>query len=168
MIKPREIAYCGILGAAALLMPVIFHVIHLGSLLMPMYLPLVLLGFYAGPIAAGLTSLIVPVLSGLATGMPPFYPPVALIMALELSFMSSMISLIHRRFLPDRVLPVLVPVLLIGRIINFYLTYMVAILLKLPGVYMTGISFLSGWPGIVLMLVAIPAITQLKKDRIHE
>ncbi|MBN2144414.1 MAG: ECF transporter S component, partial [Candidatus Aureabacteria bacterium] len=81
MIKTNEIAYCAILGAVALLLPLVFHLFHLGHIFMPMYLPLVLLGFYVGPAAAGITSFIIPLISALATGMPPFYPPVAAVMS---------------------------------------------------------------------------------------
>ena len=78
--KPRERAYCGLFGAAALLLPVLFHVLHVGHVFMPMYLPLVALAFFVRPGAAAVTALLVPLLSGAVTGMPPFMPPVAPVM----------------------------------------------------------------------------------------
>ena len=67
MSKPlaaRDLAYGGLFGAAALLLPTVFHLIHLGHIFMPMYLPLVALPFFARPTTAATTSLVVPLLSG--------------------------------------------------------------------------------------------------------
>jgi thiamine transporter ThiT len=82
MFNPRDIAYCAVFGAAAMLLPVIFHLFHLGSLFMPMYLPLVTLSFFVGPLPASFTALLLPLISGAITGMPPFYPPIAFIMSI--------------------------------------------------------------------------------------
>ncbi|HSQ74575.1 MAG TPA: hypothetical protein VLT13_03415, partial [Bacteroidota bacterium] len=73
----RELAYGGLFGAAALVIPFFFHLLHLGHLFMPMYIPLIALAFFVRPVVASLAGFIVPVLSGLTTGMPPFFPPVA-------------------------------------------------------------------------------------------
>jgi len=70
---PWELACCGVMGAAGLLLPVIFHIVHLGHVFMPMYLPLVTCAFFTRPLPAMLTAIVVPILSGALTGMPPFY-----------------------------------------------------------------------------------------------
>lgn len=161
MLKPRDIAYCSVFGAAAMLLPVIFHVFHLGSIFMPMYLPLVTLAFFVGPFPSALTALLLPLISGAITGMPPFYPPVAFIMSIELSIMCAMISFFRRLFLKVNELFILIPVLLVGRVIGVGLVYLMALFMKLPAKFVAGASLLSGWPGIVLMIVAIPAIVKL-------
>jgi hypothetical protein len=161
MIKPREIAYCALFGAAALLLPVFFHLFHLGHIFMPMYLPLVALAFYVMPLPAALTSLIIPLLSGAVTGMPPFYPPIAPIMSLELSFMALVIG-VARAALP-RVAPflILLPALMMGRVLGVGLVYLAAKFMTLPAPYLAGVSFISGWPGIILMLIAIPLLIRI-------
>src|SRR4030065_1502723 len=88
----RDLAYCVLFGAAALLFPVVFHLVRLGHVFMPMYLPLVTLAFFVPPRMAAMTALAVPLLSGAVTGMPPFYPPVAVFMSLELAVMSGLIA----------------------------------------------------------------------------
>jgi len=136
--KHRELAYCGVLGAAALLLPMMFHLVHLGHIFMPM-----------------------------ATGMPPFYPPIAPVMAVELVVISLIIGA-FRFFLPRvHVLVILIPALVFGRVINAGLMYLVAGFMKLPAAFVAGISFLSGWPGVVLMLVVIPAVVKLSKDHLN-
>ena len=165
--RNRELAYCGLFGAAALLMPVLFHLIHLGHLFMPMYLPLVALAFFVRPGMAALTAVLVPLLSGAATGMPPYFPPIAPVMSVELAAMALMIGSCRRFFPRATALVILIPALGFGRVINAVLMYLVASCMKLPAAFVAGISFLSGWPGMILMLVVIPAIVKLSKDHLQ-
>ena len=159
----RELAYCGLFGAAALLLPVLFHLIHLGHIFMPMYLPLVTLAFFVRPGMAALTALIVPLLSGVATGMPPFYPPVAPAMSLELALMALIIGTTRVFFPRINTLFILIPILAIGRVVNAMLLYLWARCMDLPATFLAGISLLSGWPGLVIMIVAVPAIVRLAR-----
>lgn len=160
-VRPRELAFGGVFGAAALLLPTVFHVLQLGRVFMPMYLPLVALAFLVGPRVAVTTALLVPLLSAAATGMPPLYPPVAAVMALELAAMAGAIALLTRRFPRLPTLLVLAPVLLAGRAINVALTYAFAQLLALPAGFLAGLSFLAGWPGLLLMLAVVPPLVHL-------
>ena len=160
-LQPREIAYCAVFGAAAMLLPVIFHLFHLGQVFMPMYLPLVALAFFVGPVPAALTAIFLPLISGAATGMPPFYPPVAFIMSIELALMCAIIATVRRVFPRLHCLAVLVPVLLSGRVIGVGLVYLTARFMALPGKFIAGASLLSGWPGIVLMIVVIPVLLRM-------
>jgi len=162
-VKYREFAYCGLFGATALLLPVIFHLLHLGHIFMPMYLPLVTLAFFVSPRLSALTAFLVPVLSGIATGMPPFYPPVAPVMALELAIMSLIIGIVHASLPRVHTLLILLPVLMVGRVLNLGLMYLAAQFVNLPGKFIAGLSLLSGWPGIVLMMVVIPPVVRLSK-----
>ncbi|MGB9599915.1 MAG: hypothetical protein ACP5QK_08415 [Myxococcota bacterium] len=158
-----ELAYCGLFGALALLMPVIFHVIRLGHIFMPMYLPLIALAFYVKPLSAALTSLIVPLLSSLATGMPPIYPPIAIFMSIELSIMTALISILYHRFPKSNEWIFLVPILLLGRAMYVGLVYLFSIFMKLPAKFLAGVSFLSGWPGLILILLIVPAVVRLTR-----
>ena len=161
--KHREFAYCGLFGAAALLLPVLFHLIHIGHIFMPMYLPLVTLAFFVRPGPAALTALVVPLLSGAATGMPPLYPPVALVMALELALMTGLIGTVRLLFPRVKTLMLLIPVLAIGRVAGAALYFLLAGVMGLPAKFVAGISLLSGWPGLVIMIIAIPAIVRLSR-----
>ena len=141
----RELAYCGLFGAAALLLPVIFHLVRLGSIFMPMYLPLVALAFFVGPAAASMTAFVTPLISSALTGMPPFYPPVAVTMSLELAAMAAVISLVRRLRPGANELVILVPVLIFGRVFHMALVYVFSLLIELPAGLMAGISLFSGW-----------------------
>lgn len=158
--RPREYAFCGLFGAAALLLPVIFHLLHVGHVFMPMYLPLVALAFFVRPRAAALTALLAPLLSGAVTGMPPFMPPVAPVMALELALIALMIGALRRAWPRLPVWCALAPALVVGRLVNASFLFAAARALDLPAGFVAGISLLSGWPGLVLMLVVIPGLVR--------
>jgi hypothetical protein len=160
-LDPRDLAYCGLFGAAALLLPVLFHLVHLGHVFMPMYLPLVTLAFLVRPLPAATTAAITPVLSGAVTGMPPLYPPIAAFMGIELAFMAALIATVVRRW--PRLHPwlVLIPVLLLGRVVNVALVYGFARIITLPAGFLAGLSLVSGWPGLILMVAAVPPVVML-------
>ena len=160
-IAPRDLAYCGLFGAAALLLPVLFHLVSLGAVFMPLYLPLVALAFFVGPLPAAVTALLTPLLSGTLTGMPPFYPPIAEGMAIELAVMVATIAAVVRRWPRCNEWLVLIPVLLLGRVLSAGLAYGFSRLIHLPAGYVAGISLLSGWPGIILMSVVVPPVARL-------
>lgn len=161
--RGREIAFGGLFGAAALVLPVLFHLVHLGHVFMPMYLPLMALPFFVGPAVAILVAALVPMLSALLTGMPPLFPPVAPVMSLELACMAGLVALV-RRYRPSLpVLALLVPVLLFGRVLHVALVYAIALWLELPADYLAGLSFLAGWPGVVVMILVVPPVTKLRR-----
>jgi len=162
-IPSRELAYCGVFGAAALLLPVVFHVFHLGHVFMPMYLPLVTLAFFVRPLPAAVTALITPILSGAMTGMPPFYPPIAVFMAVELAAMALLIAVVVRRWPAVNEYVVLAPVLLFGRIFYVGMVYAFSLAIKLPAEFMAGLSILGGWPGVVLMMIAVPPVARVRR-----
>lgn len=161
----RQMAYCGVFGAFALLLPVVFHLFHLGHVFMPMYLPLVSLAFFVDPLPAAATALVTPLLSGAVTGMPPFYPPIALFMALELAAMAATIAWLHRTWPTLDEWLILVPVLLAGRLLYVGLVYAFSAFIALPAGFMAGISFLSGWPGLLLMIAVVPWIARTGRER---
>jgi hypothetical protein len=72
---------------------------------------------------------------------------------------------VARRRRPDaRTLPLLIPVLALGRVVHVALVYAVSLVIALPAGFMAGLSFLSGWPGIVLMLLVVPAVVEIGRS----
>jgi len=160
---PTELAYGGLFGAAALTLPVVFHAVHLGHVFMPMYFPLMTLPFLVGPKISAATALAIPVLSGLVTGMPPFYPPVALFMSAELTIMAALASWwYHRR--QTKVIVVLVAVLVLGRVVSGATGYLLGLIVDLPARFTSILSVVRGWPGLILMIVGIPPLVRAIGD----
>lgn len=159
-LSAQELALAGALGAAALALPFLFHLVQLGSLFMPMYAPLVTLAFLVRPEPAAITAFVTPLLSAVFTGMPPLFPPVALFMAIELAIMAALLSSLWRRRRRGSVLLVLAPVLVLGRLVNVGLVYAFSTVVDLPAGFLAGVSFSSGWPGVLLMLAVVPGVVR--------
>jgi hypothetical protein len=158
---PRDLAYAGLFGAAALLLPVVFHLFHLGYVFMPMYLPLVVLAFLVRPLPAALTAAITPLLSAAVTGMPPFYPPIAVFMAVELGAMAVFIARVCARWPLANAWLVLPTALVLGRLVYIGLVYGFAQVMAVPAGLWAWASLVSGWPGMLLMLATVPAIVRI-------
>ena len=92
-----------------------------------------------------MTAVAVPLMSGAVTGMPPFYPPVAIFMSLELAAMSFLIAAAVKRWARANDYCVLVPVLLFGRVMYVGLVYAL-LAIRLPAEFVAGLSFIAGWP----------------------
>jgi hypothetical protein len=161
--EPRDWAYCGVFGAAAMLLPTLFHLLHLGSIFLPMYIPLFALAFVVRPYPCALTAATVPLLSSLLTGMPPLYPPTAPIMAAELAAATAVTSLTASRLTQRPPVLYLLPILLAGRGLNALLHYAAARVMDLPAEFLAGYSFFSAWPGMVLILLVVPAFARTSK-----
>ncbi len=157
----RELSYAGLFGAAALLLPAVFHLLQLGHAFMPMYIPLVALGFLVSGRIAGITGFLVPLISAALTGMPPIYPPISMIMAIEIGTMAAAIGWLRTTRPGRSTIALLFPVLVAGRVLNFGLSYLVAALMSLPAGFVAGLSFIAGWPGVILMLLVIPPLVRL-------
>jgi len=132
-----------------------------------MYIPLIVLPFLVHPALAFSTALLVPILSAILTGMPPLYPPIAVAMAVELSIMCCLLSNLYMHFPNAKITTLLLPVLFLGRVINVGLLYFIAIWVDLPPKFVAGLSFVSGWPGIVLMILVIPILITQIKNTVH-
>jgi hypothetical protein len=90
----------------------------------------------------------------------PLFPPVAPWMAIELALMAGLASVLHRR----RTLPpwaIVAIVLVVGRLAYAGLVYGTGLWLKLPAGLLTVASLLAGWPGMLLVLAAVPAAVRL-------
>jgi hypothetical protein len=163
--QPRELALAGLFGAAALALPFLFHLVQLGRVFLPMYLPLMALAFFASPAVVAATAFVVPLLSALLTGMPPWYPPVAPIMSLELAVMSALAAFIWRRTGKRKwtILAVLAPVLVLGRGMQLVMGYLLGLMLDLPPEFLSLASVAAGFPGLILMCVVIPALVMAVK-----
>jgi hypothetical protein len=158
----REGLTAGVFGAAALLLPFLFHVLQLGHVFMPMYIPLVALAFYVPAPVSATTAFLVPLLSSGLTGMPPTYPPVAPIMAIELALMAWVIGAARRRWPALPALTILVPALIAGRVLHVGLVYAASATMDLPAGFLAGVSVLTGWPGVLLMVAVIPVLLRVR------
>jgi hypothetical protein len=158
----------GLFLAAALVLPVFFHALGLGSAFMPMFYPLALAGFLIAPQLAMITGVAAPLVSALLTGMPPFYPPIAFIMMAE-GLLFTALPLGLQKLLRLPVWLTLLIILLLDRLLLYFLMVAMSSLLHLPGWFLGWAAVLHGLPGLAVMMASLPwFIPKLreKKERI--
>jgi len=162
--RVRNIVQSGLLLALAVVLPIVFHQFQLqGRIFLPMHLPVLLAGLLIGPFSGLLVGILAPPLSFLLTGMlPPYALPM---MALELPLYGLSIGIIANK-LKWHPLPALIIALIVGRIGFAAGFYAVGLFLALPYSPKTWLyaSAITGLPGIIIQLVAIPLLLpSLKK-----
>ncbi|MCS7315783.1 MAG: hypothetical protein RMI94_10915 [Bryobacterales bacterium] len=163
-IRLRHLVVNAWIMALGLALPVAFHAAGLGSKFTPMLLPLLLNGFLSPWSWAAFTAGLTPLVSALVTGMPPIYPPVALIMSVEASVLAVTACLLDRATRGKVWLATVVAVAS-GRTTSLALTWLVAGLFELPRQVSVGASLLGGLPGIALQLTVVPVAAQTIRRR---
>jgi hypothetical protein len=146
------------MAALGLTLPVVFHAVGLGSKFAPMMLPLLLNGFLSPFSWAVLTGALVPLVSALFTGMPPLYPPVALLLSLEGALAAGVAAVLYR--VSRRVWLALIAAMVCGRAASFVLTWFAARWFGLPPAMASLASLMQGLPGIALQLAVIPLVVR--------
>lgn len=154
----------GLLLSAALVLPVFFHLLGLGSAFMPMFYPLALAGFLVAPPLAMIVGSCAPLLSALLTGMPPLYPPIAFIMMAE-GLLFTALPQPLKRFLRLGDWAVLLVVLLLDRVLLLALVQAMARFMELPPRLLGWAAVVRGLPGLALMLAVLPWIIHALRAR---
>jgi hypothetical protein len=150
----RSMVISAAMGALALVLPVVFHMLGLGSRFLPMLLPLLMNSCLSSWRWALGTGLAVPWISALATGMPPVYPPVAAVMSLEAAVMATGAALTRR-------MPVFWSVsltVLCGRLAAFGGAWTLARLFGLPPAFSSAAILIQGLPGVALQVAVVPLL----------
>lgn len=169
----RTVATAALVCALSVILPQVFHLLGgkpLGNAFLPMHLPVLLGGYLLNPAAAAICGMLSPILSFLLTGMPPI--PRLFFMILELGAYGFFTSLFaHKCRLP--VFLSLPLAMLAGRAVYFLsLVFALNILhLEISGMPSAVAALLSavtaGIPGIILQLVAVPALLMaLRKAKV--
>lgn len=152
----QKLTLSALFVALGLVLPTAFHAIGAGTVFLPMHIPVLLCGFVCGWQYGLGVGLIVPLLSSLTTGMPPF-PMVALPMMFELATYGALTGIFHKK---ANVYVSLLGAMLAGRAVSGIAS---ALLLGFIGkpygltVFLTG-AFVTALPGIVLQLIVIPLL----------
>ena len=161
--QTQNLALAAMFLALTMLLPFLTgQVPAVGSMLLPMHLPVLLCGLICGWQYGALVGLVAPLLRNLLFGMPPLYPT-AIAMCAELATYGLAVGLLYSHSRWKCIISLyrsLLLAMLAGRAV-----WGVAqvVLLGLGGKAFTFQAFLAGAllnavPGIVLQLIAIPAV----------
>ncbi len=167
-VQIQRITVSALMIAIAVLLPQIIHMVAgkaLGSVLLPMHLPVLLAGFIIGRDGkkTGLAfveavALMAPVASFFATGMPAI--PTLWLMMFELSAYGLVSAIMYGK--TKKIYLSLASALIAGRIVNAAVLFVGGNLigLKLPAVTAVWTAIITGLPGIIIQLLLIPVLVK--------
>jgi hypothetical protein len=164
----HRIVLSGLLVALGLLLP--YFTAHAygipGTVLLPMHIPVFLMGLLCGPLYGALGGLMIPFLSSMATGMPPFFPMLP-IMAGELFTYGLVSGLLYQKGRMP-LYPSMLLAMLCGRVV--YGLIFTALLLANHGVLRVlsvTAAIIEGIPGIISQLLLVPTIVSAVQRHSH-
>ncbi len=160
--RTRHITLSAMFMALAVLFPMLLHGVGAGSILLPMFWPVLAAAFFVSLPYAMAIGLLSPMVSSLLTGMPPISPPILHILIVELIVLAAATQVIYRETSWGIFWPSLIG-LLLSRIVLFFMVTLVAPLLGLPAQLFSMAMVLKGLPGVVAMLIVVPLIVSRVK-----
>jgi hypothetical protein len=149
----------GLFMALALVFPVIFHAIGLGSAFLPMFYPIIAAGFLVALPVAMVVGVMSPLVSSLLTGMPPLFPPICLIMMCEGVVLTALPALLYQRLKTNARVTAIIT-MAIDRLVLLFLVIIFSLTLKLPEGVLSAAVLIKGIPGTILILVLIPPLVK--------
>lgn len=163
--KTKRLVLGGVLIGVNLLLPYLFHFIPQGGkLFLPMHAGVLIAGLLLGPVYGSIIGGIAPFLGFLVNGMPQM--PMAVYMMFELvvyGAAAGLLMMLCTRLRLNRLAAIylsLIGSMVIGRLV-YAGVLLVSGLFKLdkaPAVITVFTSFLAGVPGIIIQLIAVPAV----------
>lgn len=158
----RKLVFAALFLALGLVLPFLTAQIpQVGSMLLPMHLPVLLCGFVCGWPYGLLVGAVTPLLRSMLFSMPPLYPT-AVAMAFELAAYGLLAGLFYK-LLPKKPVYVYVSLILAmlgGRVVWGLVQMILMSLVAQPftwQIFMAG-AFGNALPGIAVQLVLIPVI----------
>lgn len=159
----KKLVISALLLAVGLVLPFLTGQIpQLGSMLLPLHLPVLICGFVCGWSWGLAVGFILPLFRSLLFGMPPMVPT-ALAMAFEMAAYGAVSGLLYRR-LPKTTVNIyvaLVGAMLVGRLVWGLVSIpLYAVFTERSfalAAFWAG-GFVNAWPGMVLQLVLVPVI----------
>ncbi|MBC5997620.1 ECF transporter S component [Romboutsia ilealis] len=159
--KTKKIALSGLFIAFGIILPMVFHMFSMGgSIFLPMHIPVLMAGFFLGPVYGAVVGIITPILSGLLTGMPPLVP-VMPIMAFELCGYGLITGLVFSK--TSKIYISLICAMITGRLFAIVGAYLVSLTLA-PQI--SAITYVVGGlstaiPGMIIQIIFIPILVNL-------
>ena len=163
MNNTRKLTISAMLFALALVLPFLTGQIpQIGSMLLPMHIPVFLCGLICGGKYGALVGLLVPVVRSFLFGMPPIYPTAAA-MAFELATYGAVAGFVYFRagwFCMKSLYKAMLMAMVAGRVVW---AVAMMVLMGINGgaftfeMFMAG-ALLNAIPGIAVQLVLIPGI----------
>ncbi len=160
----NQIPRAALFAALSVILPQFFHLVGLGAIFLPMFLPVMLGSMLLKRRFAFSVAFISPLISWILTGMPPLAPPVLPVITLELTAVSLTISTlrVHHH---KTVMLSLTAGILVDRLLLFIVVILISPLFGIDNSFFSLALVMSGIPGIILQLIAIPLAMRLIQQK---
>ncbi len=170
MLQTKKITTLGLFLALGLLLPyVTSHMFGVpGTILLPMHIPVILIGFLFGPLYGLLLGILIPLLSSFLTGMPGalFLP----IMVVELALYGLVSGFTYKKLKWNTYFSLL-SAMIVGRI-GYFLTILVLTnlfgLVQFAKVASVFTAITVGLPGIIVQIILLPLLVRYLGKYIHD
>lgn len=139
--------------ALGVLTPLLFHVIGLGSFMLPLFWPVAVSVFFLPVTWTVGIGMLTPVISMLITGMPPF--PVLILLVIELPVLTLISGTLFQKTSAGSFISLFTG-LVASRFLFLLLAALLAPLLGLPPQMVTVLYLAKSLPGVIGMLIGIP------------
>ena len=151
----RNLVWVGVFGGLGLVLPILFHMIGLGSAFLPMFVPFAVASCILPFGSICFLACVVPFLSFLFTGMPPLVPPVVFLMIVEGMALGSTLwfTVQIRKWTVWLSTLIGLAVFISARILFISIT---APIFGFSGMVVSLVSMLHGLPGFLLILITVP------------
>lgn len=161
MNRTRSLVFAGLCVALGVVLPIALHSIpNAGQILLPMHLPVLLCGLLCGPWIGLACGVLAPLISSLATGMPPaaMLPSMLCELAVYGLVSGLLLRCIKTGHRALNIYAALLCAMLAGRVVYGILN---ALIFR-AGAYSMQVwltaAFVTSIPGIIVQLIVIPAI----------
>jgi len=158
-INTKQITLISLLIALCLLVPILFHVIGLGKMFLPMFIPILLAGFIIEFPGGMLVGLLGPLVSALATGMPPLFPTAVSICIEGLATAGVASYLYFNRNMGLWIS--LIAAIFAQRFARILMLLLILPLFGLPAKTLSIVDFTYSLPGIILQILLIPILLKI-------
>ena len=164
--KTKRLVTSGLFLTMGILLPFITsHAYRIpGTVFLPMHIPVLLCGFFCGPLLGAVCGAILPFLNSIITGMPAMYPN-AITMTAELFTYGLLSGLLYKFFKHNNKLICIFSSLILSMLAGRIASGLMASVLLFFNPLMTKTSviasIITGIPGIIIQLVLIPAAVRI-------
>lgn len=162
----RDLILGSLLLALALIFPILFHAVGLGSAFLPMFYPIIIAGFLVALPVAATVGLLAPIASSILTGMPPLFPPIAFIMMVEGLVLAAIPAFLHQKH-KIKIIPTLAATIVAERLLLLGAVVISARWLSLPEGVLGLASLAHSLPGIIFIFIIIPPLVKKLEKKIQ-
>lgn len=165
--KTKNLILSALFLGVGIVLPMLFGQIpQIGTMLLPMHIPVFLCAFICGPQYGAAVAVVLPLLRSFLFLRPNFYPE-AISIAFEMAVYAIVAGLLFKYFKGKRIYLCLLAAMILGRVIRCLVQML---LLGISGAAFSFSGFfsaviISGIPGIILQLILIPSVMMITRKK---